>query len=167
MYHLEDSGRGCQLGATGTILALGMILESLAPILFLIPRLCKSLIQKAHQVLLFPLRLSCLENLSPLHAHTHTHPTHMSLTWKMLLHRELYHTLNQVTSNIWRRHILYSFKYKSWRGSKWENNLNMWSCLLAFHSVSRGPRPHWGANGGGESPPFPHSLCAAQSWEAS
>lgn len=43
----------------------------------------------------------------------------------------------------------------------------MWSCLLAFHSVSRGPRPHWGANGGGESPPFPHSLCAAQSWEAS
>ena len=102
------------------------------------------------------------------HTHTHTHPTHISLTWKSLLHGELYHTLNQVTSNIWWRHILHSLKYKSWKGKQSGKIIwIMWGCLLAFHSISRGLRPRWVANGGGESPPFPHPLCAAQSCEAS
>ena len=100
--------------------------------------------------------------------HTHTHPTHISLTWKSRLHGELYHTLNQVTSNIWWRHILHSLKYKSWKGKQSGKIIwIMWGCLLAFHSISRGLRPRWVANGGGESPPFPHPLCAAQSCEAS
>ena len=107
-----------------------------------------------------------------MHAHTHTH-THRHTPHTYLWHGNLYYTENFTT--YWIKLLQISggdtsythSSMKAGRGSKWENNLNTWGCLLAFHSISRGPRPYWGVNGGGESPPFPHSLCAAQSCEAS